>query len=511
MRIRLRPPIPPAMYAGTVGSTPARDPRETSRQLEEWRCQDFTDMGGIIDRFVGKHLPIENLELPPILMRASEDHATQYKRAPRRTWPGATPVQEAKLREVYAEQDVDGVMALAQARALGQNMALLGVLPSREHAGRYSLTSWIRADVEWVDMGDAPAERDIRYARSVRIAHPWRQPDGAYLLVSLVFERGSAYYETPAGRVGVYDAAGTNPFAPLLPLVGVRLAAPTVAGEWLPAPADDLWAAQVISCCVPTDITRQIQVMSPGLQVLSGQNVASLAGKGGGKGAGPGITRGPENILLLPVRTTGDDAPAAFAFHSTPPETDAYLSALAAYQGQVAAYRYLDVEVMRGGVSADAQREQRADLYAYRLSQERLWRRAEGDLAWLLTTHHNSVDPLKLPTTAPTVAYRYARVPSNELQAAQSMWLRSAMGQLSLVAELETPGEDLTDDERRARVDEMMAEHLRLVERLKGYVPAGLDSIAAITGLGKPGAPAPPMEAQPEPDDDEADPEDVQP
>lgn len=485
MRIRLRPPIPPSSLSGIVGGEPTRDPRETSRQLEEWRCCNFSDMGPIVDRFVGKHLPVENLELPAILEWASDAHSTQYKRSPRRTWPDATPVQEAKLREIWAAQDVDGVMALAQARIFAQKMALIGLLPSREHAGRYTLVSWIRADVEWIDMGDAPEERDIRYARSVRIAHPWRQPDGAYRLVSLVFERTQAYYETPNGPVGVYRPDLSNPYAPLLPLAGGRVAASTMAGEWLPDPDDGLWSAQVISCCVPSDVTRQIQVMSPGLQVLSGQGVASLSGKGGGKGAGPGVTRGPENILMLPVRTTGDDPQAKFEFFSTPPETEAYLGALKEFLGMVAAYKYLDTEVMRGGASAEAAREQRADLYAYRLSQEKLWRRVDGDVAWLITTYHNSVDPLQLPTTPPRVAYLYAKVQSNELQGAQSMWLRSAMGQLSLIAELETPGEDLTDDERRERVEKLMAEHMRLVKRLNGYVPAGLDAIADITGLGE--------------------------
>jgi len=269
------------MFAGTVGSTPARDPRETSRQLNEWLNKNFADMGAIVDSFVGKHLPTENLAFPAIHAFASTSHATQYKRAPRRTWPDATPVQDARLREIWAEQDVDGIMAKAQASSLGQQMALIGLLPSREHAGRYSLTSWIRADVEWVDMGDAPEERDIRYARSVRIMHPWRQPDGSHQLVSLVFERAAAYYETPAGRVGVYNTAGTNPFAPLLPLMGARFAESTVAGEWCPDPDDGFWSAQVLACCVPSDVIRQIQVMSPGLQVLSGQGVASLAGKEG--------------------------------------------------------------------------------------------------------------------------------------------------------------------------------------------------------------------------------------
>jgi len=467
-----------------VGSAIARhDAREMSRQIEEWRNQNFEDMHAIAERFIGKELPPENLELPPLIMRATIDHAVQYINEVRRTFPG-TMAQQQAAAELYAELDVDGVMQEGQRQSLGQNSVLVGLLPSLTHPRRWNLTTWIYADVEHIDMGQSPLEPDLRYAKEVRLWHPWQNKGGGYELVSLVFTATQAYYEVDGGKVGVYQPNLGHPFG-LVPVIGVRTAKPTKSGKWLPHPAQDLWAGQVIVSCAPSDALRQIQVMSPGLQVLSGTNVATLASKGRGKrGEGPKITRGPNNILLLPVKTAGDDPAAKFEYHKLEPQTAAYIAAWESYLGQLASYRYLDVQAIRGGESAEATRELRADLYAYRLAQEKIWRRAEGHVHWLVTTWHNAKTPLKLPTSTPKVVFRYPKRASNDLQGAQATWLRSAMGQLDIYEELDTPGEQLTADERKARVRANIGQHLELVQELKGYVPPGLDSIASQTGLG---------------------------
>jgi|GEM_PF-3191790 len=462
-----------------------RDFRETSRLLEEWRVGEFSGLIPIIQTHLGSEHPVAKdggvrVRPVPLLRRLSRDAAPQYILRPRRAWEGLSAVQEEALRGRYKSLRVDAVLRLAQQQIVAQNSVIVALVPSLTNRRRGRLLTFLPCDVDRIRLGDAN-EHDLRYAEEVRLFTPYVDPKTDKTeIATLVLTLAAAYIERSNGeKIGVFADDLTHPF-PYLPVIGVRLEEPTVDGAWLPSLPGDLYAIQIGLTVALSDAEDQIRELSPGLQVLSGLGAAKVASE---------IKRDQHRILIIPTELGSEDAIAEYTHHTTTPQTDQYLRVADKILSLLASYRYVSPTGLRGD-SADAKEVERDDQYVDRLAQEGGWREVEDALSELIVLWHNSIDPLQIVSVSPAVTYRYPQPPRNDLQSAQARAIGYAMGNRNPADDVETGGQDLTDEQRLERVARNIGQYLMWRGLLGDHVPAGFDSIAKFIGLGQKQDPA---------------------
>lgn len=457
--------------------------REKSWQLERWRVGDFQDMPALVKKHITDPALTANdgirLRYPPVIMRQSKDGSQQYVLAPERTFslPGGgkpSDVQAAAYAKLYRDLGVDQFLRQAQEKSYSQNHALICLIPDRKRPGRGRLMSFLSYEVEGMSVPD-PTEPDLWCADSVTLSVPWATVDNRCHMGRLTLTDTSAVLSGPDNETrNVYGLDSPEHAFSGCPVVGVRLSEPSHRGYWLPALAEDLWALQVMMVVATSDIEDMIRETAAGLSVLAGQNAATI---------GTSITKGTGRVLIVGGDINNGSATAAsFTHHATSPAVGDYQDVIARQLAIAATYRYSSPDALSGD-SADAKEVEKDDQRCELIRQEGIWREVETRLARLVVEWANQNGPLTLPVPEVAVSYRYVEPRRNSLQDAQAKALTYSLGHRSIVRDVETYGQQMTEADKLEQMQKNQEEFLAWRAALGGVVPPGMDQLASYMGL----------------------------
>lgn len=402
-----------------------------SKQLEEFRNLNFASMVLEVARIFEADASVisRGLRYFNIVGKTCDDVAIQYNVPAQRRFSSVSETQAKAWASLYAELNLDDVLALGERQTVAQQAMIYGVWPDR--SGKLRITRFMTYQVESIEFDDpwAAAGGDLQDAARVVLVRPAYYPGSAYqagmasqFVARVVLERDAAYYEMPDGtRWGVLRPDMSNPLG-FVPVAGTRRALPIDDVDWLPEVSQDMQSIAIGASLGATDMEHIVRMDVPvtvyatglGAKLMSREKVKKLVG---------GIIPIPDQTSLTPLNTA--------------PAVDKYAAVIDRSLALYAQFRNLRPEGYSGLTGVAKQ----VDMFALeqeRLKQENRLRALERSLVRLIGRVHVLTQRAALTLEEPTVdvTYVYPRTRENVLQEAQALPLLMANGLADAVEEI---------------------------------------------------------------------------
>lgn len=450
----------------TTETFPWDDFAEDSRQLEDFRCADFSSMARELSRVLPNQ---KTLQLEPVVLaqRTAKDLARPYIRNPHRRFEGGRGAEDlADLYETLALDDL--FLEASQVEALQQSLCWLPV-PASD--GRIRLLAFRpgEAFVEWEDA----LETDVRYAKRVEALIPVQTQRHVVTFGKLVITPTEAYIERPGrGRAGLFAAWGHGEKNPLghIPGHAVRSVPAPRGAPWGPL-AQDVLAMQIAVIIGLVDLELVCRFQGHGREVLIGIG-AKLSAAGARQ-----VRVGPSTMWAF-----DESEPNTLRHELTSPQPaiDRTIMALELAIGLLQRYRYI-----RGaggdskGITGRAKEFEQVEELEEQYRCERRWRTAEQRIAEILTDcltlKGGRLGGYKAPRVH--VNYQYVTPRENDLQSTQASILRYLTGADS-PGELVARRENVSVETAWELVAERMEKNKEFLSGLSSRDVPGIDSLA---------------------------------